>query len=69
MGFLEHCLINEEFWAVGLPRAALEESVRYTKQREQFGTKLASFQVTQFKIAEMATWIRAARNLYTRPPV
>jgi len=38
--------------------------VRHTKQRSQFGTTLASFQVTQFKIAEMATQIRAARNLY-----
>jgi alkylation response protein AidB-like acyl-CoA dehydrogenase len=49
---------------VGIARAALEESIRYTKQREQFGLPLASFQATQFKIAEMATWIKAARNLY-----
>jgi len=49
---------------VGIARAALEESIRYTKQREQFGSPLASFQATQFKIAEMATWIKAARNLY-----
>jgi alkylation response protein AidB-like acyl-CoA dehydrogenase len=50
--------------AVGLARAALEESIRHVKERRQFGTPLASFQVTQFKIAEMATRIRAARNLY-----
>lgn len=50
--------------AVGVARSALEESVRHTKDRRQFGAPLASFQVTQFKIAEMATWIRAARNLY-----
>lgn len=50
--------------AVGLARAALQDSIRYTRQREQFGAPLASFQVTQFKIAEMATLIRAARNLY-----
>ena len=50
--------------AVGLARAALEESVRHTKKREQFGATISSFQVTQFKIAEMATRIRAARNLY-----
>ena len=50
--------------AVGLARAALEESIRHTKQRCQFGAPLASFQVTQFKLADMATWIRAARNLY-----
>jgi alkylation response protein AidB-like acyl-CoA dehydrogenase len=49
---------------VGLARAALEESIRHTKERKQFGVSLASFQVTQFKLAEMATMIRAARNLY-----
>ena len=50
--------------AVGLARAALDESIKYTKKRKQFGAPLSSFQVTQFKIAEMATMIRAARNLY-----
>jgi len=50
--------------AVGIARAALEESINYTKKRHQFRAPLASFQVTQFKIAEMATKIRAARNLY-----
>jgi alkylation response protein AidB-like acyl-CoA dehydrogenase len=50
--------------AVGISRAALEEAIRHTKKRHQFGAPLASFQVTQFKIAEMATLIRAARNLY-----
>ncbi len=50
--------------AVGLARAALEESIRHTKSRRQFGQAIADFQVTQFKLAEMATGIRAARNLY-----
>lgn len=50
--------------AVGLARAALEESIAHTKKRIVFGEPLASFQATQFKIAEMATLIRAARNLY-----
>jgi alkylation response protein AidB-like acyl-CoA dehydrogenase len=50
--------------AVGLARSALEESIRHTKARRQFGKPLAAFQVTQFKLAEMATRIRAARNLY-----
>lgn len=49
--------------AVGLARAALEEALSYTKQRHQFGQPLASFQVTQFKLAEMATLVRASRNL------
>ena len=50
--------------AVGLARGALEESIRHVKGRRQFGKLLAEFQVTQFKLAEMATRIRAARNLY-----
>ena len=49
---------------VGLARAALEEAIRHVKGRVQFGQPLSAFQVTQFKIAEMATRIRAARNLY-----
>ncbi|MFH1058900.1 MAG: acyl-CoA dehydrogenase family protein [Pseudomonadota bacterium] len=50
--------------AVGLSRACLEDSVRHVKARVQFGQTLASFQGTQFKIAEMATRIKASRNLY-----
>jgi len=50
--------------AVGIGRAAMEESVTHIKKRHQFGVPLASFQVNQFKIAEIATQIRAARNLY-----
>jgi len=50
--------------AVGIARAALEESITHIKKRHQFGAPLASFQVNQFKVAEMATLIRAARNLY-----
>ena len=48
---------------VGVARAALEESIRYTKGRRAFGAPLSSFQITQCKLAEMATLLRAARNL------
>lgn len=64
MAFFNRTRIHICAQAVGLARGALEESVRHTKERRQFGERLASFQVTQFKIAEMATQIRAARNLY-----
>jgi acyl-CoA dehydrogenase len=64
MAFFNRTRLHICAQAVGLARAALEESVRHTKKRHQFGVSLASFQVTQFKVAEMATWIRAARNLY-----
>jgi len=50
--------------AVGIARAALDESIKYVKQRIVFGAPLASFQATQFKIADMFTWIQAGRNLY-----
>jgi alkylation response protein AidB-like acyl-CoA dehydrogenase len=64
MAFFDRTRLHICAQAVGLARAALEESIRHTKDRHQFGAPLASFQVTQFKIAEMATRIRAARNLY-----
>jgi acyl-CoA dehydrogenase len=64
MAFFDRTRLHICAQAVGLSRAALEESIRHTKDRRQFGAPLASFQVTQFKIAEMATRIRAAKNLY-----
>ncbi|RLB42045.1 MAG: acyl-CoA dehydrogenase [Deltaproteobacteria bacterium] len=64
MAFFNRTRLHICAQAVGLARGALDECIRHVKERSQFGKKLASFQVTQFKIAEMATWIRAARNLY-----
>ncbi len=64
MAFFNRTRLHICAQGVGLARAALEESIRHTKGRKQFGLPLASFQVTRFKIAEMATKIRAARNLY-----
>jgi alkylation response protein AidB-like acyl-CoA dehydrogenase len=64
MAFFNRTRLHICAQAVGLARAALEAAVAHTRGREQFGTPLASFQVTQFKLAEMATRIRAARNLY-----
>jgi alkylation response protein AidB-like acyl-CoA dehydrogenase len=49
--------------AVGLAQGAIEQAVNYVKKRKQFGHTIASFQITQFKIAEMATLIETARNL------
>ena len=64
MGFFNRTRLHISAQGVGVARAALEESIKYTKKRQQFGAPLASFQATQFKLAEMATRIRAARNLY-----
>jgi len=52
--------------AVGIGAAALEEAVSYAKQRRQFGKTLAEFQLTQAKIADMATNLDAARLLVYR---
>ncbi|MBI4371449.1 MAG: acyl-CoA dehydrogenase family protein [Elusimicrobia bacterium] len=52
--------------AVGLAQAAFEEAVAYAKQRRQFGKALAEFQLTQAKLADMATNIDAARLLVWR---
>lgn len=52
--------------AVGLARGALEASVRYAKERKAFGKALGEFQGIQFKLADMATEIEAARLLTFR---
>lgn len=49
--------------AVGMAQGAFELVLNYVKQRKQFGKSIAAFQHTQFKIAEMATRIQAARML------
>ena len=64
MEFFNHTRLHICAQAVGLARAAMEESIRHVKGRVQFGQPLSNFQSVQFKIAEMATRIRAARNLY-----
>ena len=48
---------------VGLAQGALDLAVKHVKTREQFGQKIASFQATQFKIAEMSTSVELARTL------
>jgi alkylation response protein AidB-like acyl-CoA dehydrogenase len=47
--------------ALGIAQGAFERAVDYVKQREQFGRKIAEFQVTQHKIADMATKIELSR--------
>jgi len=49
--------------AVGFAQRALEEAVRYSKTRRQFGRPIAEFQGIEFKLAEMATELEAARLL------
>lgn len=50
-------------FAVGIGRAAMEHSIAYAKERQQFGQPIANFQAIQFMIADMATELHAARLL------
>ncbi len=49
--------------ALGIAQASLEASVKYSKERKAFGRPIAELQAIQFKLAEMATKVEAARLL------
>jgi short/branched chain acyl-CoA dehydrogenase len=48
---------------LGMAQGAFEMGLSYARQREQFGRPIGSFQAIQFKLADMATEVEAARNL------
>jgi alkylation response protein AidB-like acyl-CoA dehydrogenase len=48
---------------LGMAQGAFELGLGYARQREQFGRPIGSFQAIQFKLADMATEVEAARNL------
>ncbi len=52
--------------AVGIARGAMEQAIAYAKERKQFGQPIANFQAIQWKLADMATEIDAARLLTWR---
>jgi alkylation response protein AidB-like acyl-CoA dehydrogenase len=52
--------------AVGIAQAALDTARAYALEREQFGQRIADFQAVQFKLADMATEVAAARQLTLR---
>lgn len=49
--------------ALGIAQGAMDETVKYTKERKQFGRSISQFQNTQFQLADMETKINAARLL------
>jgi len=49
--------------AVGFAQRALDEAIRYSKERRQFGRPIGEFQGIEFKLAEMATELEASRLL------
>ena len=55
--------INIATCSVGTAQAALNTTVEYTRDRKQFGQAISAFQVTQFKLADMATELVASRQM------
>ncbi len=49
--------------ALGLGEGAVDEAIKYTKERVQFGRRISQFQNTQFQIADMHTRMQAAQHL------
>ena len=49
--------------ALGIAQGCLDESIKYAKERKQFGRPIANFQAISFMLADMATEIEAAREL------
>ena len=52
--------------ALGLAQGALDEAIKYSKQRVQFGKPIATFQGVNFLLADMATKVEAARFMVYR---
>ncbi|HLR76449.1 MAG TPA: acyl-CoA dehydrogenase family protein, partial [Balneolaceae bacterium] len=52
--------------SVGIARGCLEESLKYSRERKQFGSPIGDFQTIENKLADMATEIDAARFLVHR---
>ncbi len=64
MGVFDRTRVAVAAMGVGIAQGGLEKAIKYSKQRSQFGNPIGSFQGIQFKLAEMATRIEAARGLY-----
>ncbi|MGY1601337.1 acyl-CoA dehydrogenase family protein [Geodermatophilus sp. SYSU D00815] len=62
--FLNTARVHTAARAVGLARAALEDSIGYLQEREQFGHPIGDFQALRFAVAEMAAQVEQARAFY-----
>ena len=63
MRSLEHGRLGIAAQAIGIAQAALDAAVAYAQERKQFHRPIAEFQGIQFKLADMATRVTAARAL------
>jgi alkylation response protein AidB-like acyl-CoA dehydrogenase len=59
--FFDESRIEIAATALGIAQGAFDRALEYAEQREQFGRRIADFQVTQHKLADMATAIEVAR--------
>ncbi|MDW7711549.1 MAG: acyl-CoA dehydrogenase family protein [Deferrisomatales bacterium] len=66
MDFFNRTRLHIAAQGVGVGQGALDKAVRHVRNRVQFGQPLAAFQGVQFKIAEMATRVEAARGMVYR---
>lgn len=66
MATLDNGRIGIAAQAVGIAEGALDETIKYVKERKQFGRPLAKFQNTQFQLADMVTSTKASQLLLYR---
>jgi len=66
MEFFNRSRVQSAAFGVGTAQGALDKAIAHVRQREQFGKPLASFQMVQGKIADMATLTEAARSILYR---
>jgi len=66
LGTLTYGRVGIAATGVGMAQAAFDESVAYMRERAAFGKKIGQYQYWQFKMAERATEIEHARNLYSK---
>jgi len=63
LSLLDNGRVGVAAQSIGIAQAAFEEAYKYAQEREQFGQPIANFQIIQFKLADMAMKIEAARLL------
>lgn len=69
LSLLDNGRIGVGAQALGIAESAFSEALKYSKERKQFGKTISSFQAIQFKLADMATQIDAARLMVYRAAV
>ncbi len=69
LSLLDNGRIGIAAQSLGIAQSAFDEALKYSKERKQFGRPLAAFQAIQFKLADMATKIDAARLMVYRASV